>query len=46
MLERLHQVVSTHQIRINAGRYPKYVAALKTAVNKQGDLWVLDKLKT
>lgn len=46
MLERLHQVVSTHQIRIDPERFPKTVISLKTAVNKQGDLWALDKINT
>jgi len=46
MLERLHQVVSTRQIRISAERFPKCITALKTAVNKQGNLWALDKLNT
>jgi hypothetical protein len=46
MLERLHQVVSTHQIRIDAERFPKTVISLKTAVNKQSDLWALDKINT
>jgi hypothetical protein len=34
MLEQLHKVVSTHQIRIDPIKFPKVVTALRTATNK------------
>ena len=47
MLEQLHKVVSTHQIRIDPMKFPKVVTALRTATNKpNGNIWELDKTQS
>ena len=39
-------VVSTHQIRIGPIKFPKTVIALRTATNKPGDVFDVDKQQT
>jgi hypothetical protein len=47
MLEQLHKIVSTHQIRIDPVKFPKFVTALRTAINKpNGNIWELDKTQS
>jgi hypothetical protein len=46
LAERLHHVVSTHQIRIDQNKFPLTVTSLSTAVNKPGDIWDIDKQQT
>lgn len=48
MLEQLHKVVSTHQIRIDPIKFPKVVPALRTATNKPNapSIWELDKAQS
>lgn len=44
MLELLHRLVSTHQLRVDPHKLPKVATALRTATNKpNANLWELDK---
>jgi hypothetical protein len=46
LAERLHQIVSTHQIRIDPVKFPLTVMSLRTVINKPGDIWDIDKQQT
>jgi hypothetical protein len=47
MLEQLHKIVSTHQLRVDPVKFPKVATALRTATNKpNGNIWELDKSLT
>ena len=44
MLELLHRLVRTHQLRVDPVKFPKVATALRTATNKpNGSLYELDK---
>lgn len=46
LAERLHHVVSTHQIRIDQNKFPLTTMSLRTAINKPGDISDVDKQQT
>ena len=48
ILEQLHRIVSTHQIRVDPIKFPKVATALRTATNKpnSASIWDLDKTQS
>jgi hypothetical protein len=47
MLEQLHKIISTHQLRVDPVKFPRVATALRTATNKpNGNIWDLDKTQS
>lgn len=47
MLEQLHKIMSTHQLRVDPVKFPKVATALRPATNKpNGNIWDLDKTQS